>query len=128
MIEKKALQNQRNLFDPQLGDFINMNHELLLLAHTIQWDIIEKSLAKYYSNVGQPFMSIRFMVGCMLLKHLYNLGDETLEKKWIMDLYMQYFTGERQFKHRFPCEPSDFVHFRKRIDVKGMELIFEETF
>ena len=57
-----------------------MNHELVLLAHTIQWDIIEKSLAKYYSNVGQPAMPIRFMVGCMLLKHLYNLGDETLER------------------------------------------------
>ena len=35
MIGKKTLQNQRNLFDPQLSDIIDMNHELALLAHTI---------------------------------------------------------------------------------------------
>ena len=127
MIGKKTRQNQRNLFDPQLADFINMNHELVLLAHTIQWDTIEKSLAKYYSNVGQPAMPIRFMVGCMLLKHLYNLRDESLAKTWIRDVYLQYFTGEGQFKHSFPCDPSDFVHFRKRIGVEGMELIFTHT-
>ena len=98
-----------------------MNHELVLLAHTIQWDTIEKSLAKYYSKVGQPSMPIRFMVGCMLLKHLYNLGDESLAKTWIRDVYMQYFTGEGQFQHSFPCDPSDFVHFRKRIGEEGME-------
>ncbi|MBP6378185.1 MAG: transposase, partial [Kaistella sp.] len=33
------------------------------------------------------------MVGCLLLKHLYNLGDETLEKVWIMNPYMQHFCG-----------------------------------
>ena len=127
MIGKKTLQNQRNLFDPQLSDIIDKNHELALLADTIQWDTLEKSLAKYYSNVGQPSMPIRFMVGCMLLKHLFNLGDESLAKTWIRDAYMQYFTGEGQFKHHFPCDPSDFVHFRKRIGAEGMELIFTHT-
>ena len=52
IIGKKTRQNQRNLFDPQLADIIDMNHELALLTHAIQWDTIEKSLAKYYSNVG----------------------------------------------------------------------------
>lgn len=28
------------------------------------------------------------------------------------------------FKHAFPCDPSDFVHFRKRIGKKGVEKIF----
>ena len=37
---------------------------------------------------------------------------------------MQYFCGEAQFKHQFPCYPSDFVHFRKRIGEQGMEKIF----
>ena len=86
MIGEKTLQNQRNLFDPQLSDIIDMNHELALLAHAIQWDTIEKSLAKYYSKVGQLSMPIRFMVGCMWLKHLYNLGDESLAKTWIRDV------------------------------------------
>lgn len=37
---------------------------------------------------------------------------------------MQYFCGEAFFQHRFPCDPSDFVHFRKRIGEGGVEKIF----
>lgn len=64
------------------------------------------------------------MVGCLLLKHLYNLGDETLASAWIMNPYMQYFCGRVFFEHQFPCDPSNFVHFRKRIGEKGIEKIF----
>ncbi|WP_139421420.1 transposase [Chryseobacterium mulctrae] len=74
--------------------------------------------------MGNPSHPIRFMVGCLLLKHLYNLGDETLEKAWIMNPYMQYFCGRVFFEHEFPCDPSNFVHFRKRIGEKGIEKIF----
>ncbi len=28
------------------------------------------------------------------------------------------------FEYKFPCDPSDFVHFRKRIGEKGIEKIF----
>ena len=128
MAGKKTPQDQRKV--PQLSDFIDMNHELVLFAHEIQWDIIEKSAAKYYSNIDQPPIPIRFVVGCMLLKHLYNLGDDmqVLEEVWIRDLYMQYFTGEKQFKHRFPCELSDFVRFCERIGTEGMDLLILQAF
>jgi len=69
-------------------------------------------------------MPIRLMVGCLLLKRIYNLGDETLAEAWIRDPYMQYFCGMDYFEHHFPCDPSDFVHFRKRIGEKGVEKIF----
>jgi IS5 family transposase len=59
-----------------------------------------------------------------MLKRLYNLGDETLAKEWVMNPYMQYFCGESVFQHTFPCDPSDFVHFRKRIGEEGIEKIF----
>ena len=58
------------------------------------------------------------------MKHLYNLGDETLEGAWIMNPYMQYFCGRVFFEHQFPCDPSNFVHFRKRIGEGGIEKIF----
>jgi IS5 family transposase len=64
------------------------------------------------------------MVGCLLLKNLYDLGDETLAPAWIMNPYMQYFCGRVFFEHKFPCDPSNFVHFRKRIGEKGIEKIF----
>jgi IS5 family transposase len=53
-----------------------------------------------------------------------NLGDETLAKEWIENPYMQYFCGMKCFEHRFPFDPSDFVHFRKRIGESGFEKIF----
>jgi IS5 family transposase len=67
------------------------------------------------------------MVGCLMLKHLENLGDETLPKRWIRDPYMQYFCGMRCFEHKFPFDPSDFCHFRKRIGEVGFEKIFAHS-
>lgn len=99
-------------------------HELVLLSEKIDWNYFEKEFSPLYSKVGNPSHPIRFMVGCLLLKHLYNLGDETLEKAWIMNPYMQHFCGRVFFEHEFPCDPSNFVHFRKRIGEKGIEKIF----
>ena len=124
MLGKLPDQSQRDLFSPLLVDFIDTKHDLVLLADRIDWDYFEKEFSKFYSHTGQPSMPIRFMVGCLLLKRLYNLGDETLAQGWVRDPYMQYFCGESKFQHKFPCDPSDFVHFRKRIGEKGVELIF----
>jgi len=112
------------LFRPMLVDFIDTKHELVLLSEEIDWNYFEKEFSPLYSKVGNPSHPIRFMVGCLLLKHLYNLGDETLENAWIMNPYMQYFCGRVFFEHEFPCDPSNFVHFRKRIGEKGIEKIF----
>lgn len=124
MVGKSKPQNQRDLFNPLLSDFIDKSHELVLLANKIDWKYFENEFEGLYSNTGQPGMPIRFSVGCLLLKRLYNLGDETLAKAWVMNPYMQYFTGEAHFRHKFPCDPSDFVHFRKRIGEKGIKSIF----
>jgi len=124
MMGKSPIQNQGELFRPLLSEFIDMNHELVLLSKKIDWNFFEKEFSQYYSNTGQPSMPIRLMVGSLLLKRIYNLGDETLAQAWVMNPYMQYFCGESHFQHRFPCDPSDFVHFRKRIGERGIEKIF----
>lgn len=120
----KSPNDQRDLFSPSLKDFINMKHELFLLADKIDWNYFEKEFSSLYSKKGTRSMPIRFMVGCLMLKRIYNLGDETLAKAWVTNPYMQYFTGEVIFQHEFPCDPSNFVHFRKRIGEEGMEKIF----
>jgi transposase, IS5 family len=124
MLGKSKVQNQRNIFSPLLSDFIDKGHELVLLAHKIDWKYFEKEFSCLYSNVGQSSMPIRLMVGCLMLKRIYNIGDETLSEAWIMNPYMQYFCGESTFQHKFPCDPSDFVHFRKRIGEEGVQKIF----
>lgn len=124
MIGKNADQNQRDLFKPLLKNFIDLGHELILLSEKIDWSYFENTFSPLYSNTGQPEMPIRLMVGSLLLKRIYNLGDETLYEAWIRDPYMQYFCGMAHFEHKFPCDPSDFVHFRKRIGEQGVEKIF----
>ena len=120
----KNPEKKPELFRPMLVDFIDHEHELVLLSEKIDWNYFEKEFSPLYSKVGNPSHPIRFMVGCLLLKHLYNLGDETLASAWIMNPYMQYFCGRVFFEHQFPCDPSNFVHFRKRIGEKGIEKIF----
>ena len=120
----KNPKKQPELFRPMLVDFIDTRHELILLSEKIDWSYFEKEFSPLYSNTGMPSHPIRFMVGCLLLKHLYNLGDETLAQAWIMNPYMQYFCGRVFFEHQFPCDPSSFVHFRKRIGESGIEKIF----
>lgn len=124
MIGKSTNQNQRDLFKPLLIDFIDLHHELILLSKKIDWSYFEKEFSPLYSTTGQPAMPIRLMIGSLMLKRIYNLGDETLCEAWKMNPYMQYFCGMSHFRHKFPCDPSDFVHFRHRIGEKGVEKIF----
>jgi transposase, IS5 family len=121
---KSPNQEQRNFYRPLLSDFIDTSHELVLLADKIDWEYFEKEFSPLYSKTGKPAMPIRLMVGSLMLKRIYNLGDETLVEAWIRDPYMQYFCGVGHFEHKFPCDPSDFVHFRKRLGKKGIEKIF----
>lgn len=127
MLGKSPNQHQRSLFSPLLSDFIDMNHELVKLANHLDWKYFEKEFSHLYSAVRKPSVPIRMMVGCLLLKQMHNLGDETLAKAWVRDPYMQYFCGEAHFQHRFPFDPSDFVYFRKRIGEEGFEKIFRQS-
>ena len=120
----KLPENQRELFRTRLTDLINPKHELAMLANTIDWQYFENEFSSYYSEKGAPSVPIRMMVGCLLLKHLYNLGDERVPEQWVQNVYFQYFCGGVFFEHEFPFDPSDFCHFRKRVGEKGIEKIF----
>jgi IS5 family transposase len=64
------------------------------------------------------------MAGCLLLNKLYNLSDERIAGEWICNVYFQYFCEGIFFLHKFPFDPSDFVHFRNRVGAEGIEKIF----
>jgi IS5 family transposase len=125
MVGRLPEQSQRELFRPLLKEMIDLKHELALLAEQIDWDYFDREFSPLYATVGQPGVPIRLMVGCLLLKQLKNLGDETLAKEWVENPYMQYLCGMNCFEHRFPFDPSDFVHFRKRIGEAGFQKIFQ---
>ena len=127
MIGKSPIQEQKNLFQPLLAEFINREHELILLSEEISWDELEKEFAPLYSTTGTPGKPIRLMCGLLILKQLYDLGDETVIPAWIQNPYFQYFCGEAHFQWKQPCDPSDLVHFRKRIGADGIEKIFAQS-
>jgi IS5 family transposase len=122
----KIPKNQQlNVFRIPLLNIINMEHELVLLAQRIDWEKVEKEFSVYYPELGRPAVPIRKMVGSMLLKQMYNLGDETFVVRWIENPYWQYFCGETYFQYEEPYDPSDFVHFRKRIGEEGAQKILK---
>ena len=128
MIGKSPSRIEPELFRPQLSSFIDMSHELVLLSEKIDWSYFEKVFGTLYSEKGKPALPIRFMVSCLLLKYLYNLGDETLAKTWVRDPYMQYFIGFKEYRNEKPFDPSLLVSFRKRLPESAMPEILVRMF
>jgi IS5 family transposase len=65
--------------------------------------------------------------GLIRIDYLYNPGDEKIPFAWESNPYFQYFCGGVFFEHKFPCDPSDFVHFRKEIGEEGISEIFAQS-
>jgi IS5 family transposase len=127
MLKKLPVQPQLEMFKTVLVSFIHPEHELCLLAKEIDWDNLEKEFAPLYGKVGRPSVPIRTIVGLLLLKQMYNLGDETVIARYLENPYWQHFCGEVYFQYNLPFDPSDFVHFRKRIGEEGMKKIFKQS-
>jgi transposase, IS5 family len=127
MMKKLPRQPQLEMFKVTLVSFIHPGHELCLLANKIDWDSLEKDFEPLYGTVGRPSIPIRKMVGLLLLKQMYNLGDETVVVRYLENPYWQHFCGEIYFQYNLPFDPSDFVHFRHRIGAEGMEKIFKQS-
>ncbi|MGY4167315.1 hypothetical protein ACVIM8_001388 [Bradyrhizobium sp. USDA 4529] len=124
--KKHRTTGSGDLFRARLDQIINMKHELVQLAGKVDRDWIDGEIAPLYSENGRPGIATRFMIGLLLLKHIYGLSDEGLCERWVHDPYFQYFTGEEFFQHAFPHERSDLSHWRKRLGDK-LELLLAES-
>ncbi len=125
MVGKQDNTPQLRIFDTPIERFINLDHELCVLSKQIDWDLVEADFSVYYSDFGRPSVPIRKMVGLLLLKHIYNLSDEALIDRWIENPYWQYFSGEKIFQTQKPFDPTEFIHFRKRIGQEGAEKLLK---
>ena len=92
--KKHKTTGSNDLFRARLDQIINLKHELVQLAGRIDWDWIDGEIAPLYSENGRPGIETRFMIGLLLLKHIYGLSDEGVCERWVHDPYFQYFTGE----------------------------------
>lgn len=125
MLGREQGKGQRDLFRPALKDFIDPEHPLVLLSEEIPWDDPESEFESLYSGTGRPSKPVRLMTGLLILKRVEDLSDEEVVARWVRDPYYQYLCGETHFQWEFPCEPSELVHFRKRIGEEGIERIFQ---
>jgi transposase, IS5 family len=124
--KKHEMTGSGDLFRARLDQIIDMKHELVQLADKIEWDFLDGQIAPLYSDEGRPGIEIRFVIGLLLLKHIYRLSDEGVCERWVYDPYFQHFTGAEFFQHEFPHERSDLSHWRKRLGDK-LELLLAES-
>ncbi len=112
----------------QLSQIIDINHPLVKLSDSIDWEAIEEDLKDAYpSKTGHPNKPIRLMVGLHYLRYMFNLSDESIVWAYIENPYYQYFCGEKVFQHTFPIDRSSMSKFRQRLKKKKLYKLLQET-
>lgn len=107
---------------------IDMDHELVRLAQTINWEAISAEFRPMYCpDNGRPALPTRLMAGLQLLKHTFNLSDEQVVARWTENPYWQFFCGEEFFCHRLPIHPTQMTRWRQRVGEKGVEKLLQIT-
>jgi len=127
MKAKASTGAQSSFLMPTLAAQLDPRQPLKKLADTLPWQKFEEAFGKFYSPEGRPAKPVRLMVGLLLLKQMFNLGDETVVAAWVQNPYWQYFCGMKEFQWSLPCDPSDLVYFRQRIGEEGTELILKTS-
>ncbi len=120
--------SQQDLFRLQLSSMINMRHELVLLAKSIDWQALDATLgASIVSTVGNSALPTRLVAGLLYLQHAFAVSDEVLCVRWLENPYWQYFCGEVYFQHQFPCHPTSLTKWRNRLGKAGCEALLAQT-
>ena len=143
-----------DFFRNRLDQMIDLRHPLAVLANRMPWQEIEASLAHRFarqvrtgkkiedmdmfgptvavagagvSNAGRPRLPTRLMISLLYLKHAFNESDEDVVQRWGETPSWQYFSGNEYFEHRWPCDPTQLVKFRKLIGEEGVEEMLART-
>ena len=83
---KRATTGPGDLFRARLDQIINMKHELVQLAEGLDWDWLDGEIAPLYSEQGRPGIESRFVIGLLLLKHIFTLSDEPVRRRGVRSL------------------------------------------
>ena len=67
---------QKSFLMPTLREQLDARQPLYRLAQRIPWEFFEKEFGEFYSEEGRPAKPVRLMAGLLLLKQMFNLGDE----------------------------------------------------
>ena len=119
---------EQDLFRARLDQIIDMSHELVKLAGTIDWRFLEARFGEVYSvGAGMPPLPTRLMAGLAILKHTFNLSDEELCARWIENPYFQYLCGDEFFCHALPFDRSSLTRWRQRMGEEKIRSLLQES-
>ncbi|AUX78971.1 transposase [Sinorhizobium fredii] len=119
---------EQDLFRARLDQIINMTHELVRLAQTIDWPVLERRFGEVYCDgPGMPPLPTRLMAGLAILKHTFNLSDEELCARWGENPYFQYLCGEEFFRHDLPFDRSSMTRWRGRMGEERLSALLQES-
>lgn len=143
-----------DFFRNRLDQMIDLRHPLAVLANRMPWQELEASLAHRFARqvragkrienmdlfgpsvsvvgsgvaaAGRPRLPTRLMVALLYLKHAFNESDEEVVQRWGETPTWQYFSGNEYFEHRWPCDPTQLVKFRKLLGEEGVEELLART-
>jgi IS5 family transposase len=128
MKPKSQSRDAFELFQSHFDQLLNPQHELVVLAHKIDWPGLEAAFVDCYSpDMGAPAKSVRLMVGLHYLKYTFSESDETLVDRWVENPYWQYFCGYTHMQHECPIHPTSMTKWRNRVGVERLEELLKET-
>ena len=117
---------QLNLASGLLQSELRQDHELVILSQKIDWEQIQESLKHKYSRRGRKAKRVRLMIGLHVLKHRYNVSDETVCQMIDENLYFRFFCGVhldmKEWRKKQVLNPCTMSRFRKRLGVDGLKL------
>jgi len=125
---ERRQSGEHDLFRSRLDQIINMKHELVRLAQTIDWAHLEDRFGEVYSDgPGMPPLPTRLMAGLAILKHTFDLSDEELCARWVENPYFQYLCGEEFFRHELPFDRSSMTRWRQRMGEERIAALLQES-
>jgi len=121
-------QAQRELFQVELEQLVDVGHPLVKLGRQMDWVVFEAQLGRTYAaSNGAPGVRTRLLVALHYLKYQYDLSDEVVVQQWVENPYWQHFSGEQFFQHERPIDPSSMTRWRQRLGEAGAEAMLKET-
>ena len=127
------------MFRSRLDQILNMQHQLVKLAATVNWKHLEAVCGEVYSDApqgdggkskskgGQPPLPTRLMAGLQILKFTFDLSDEELCDRWVENPYFQFFCGEEFFLHELPFDRSSMTRWRQRMGEAKVASLLQES-
>jgi hypothetical protein len=101
---------------------LSSRNEWIRLAERIPWEVLEEQYAARFPNQkGGPAHPARMALAALLIKELYGFSDENVVREIMMNPYLQYFLGLREYRYAAPFDARMLTRFRRQITLEMLE-------